>query len=105
MDVLLLALMGIVLLVQVVLLYTDRQARERHHLKCLALYAQMLEIRIPGPELRAADLSEVDFTAEQPPLQMPHSHVWSSQPIDADQTSQTYKCQVPYCARVHTVMR
>lgn len=97
---------GLVLFVAVVLFVTValglmyREARE-----AARTYERIRNLRVPGPEVRVADLSDVDFDAEQPPLQVPHVHIWSSQPVDADQTSQTYKCQVPHCGRVHTVMR
>jgi hypothetical protein len=38
-------------------------------------------------------------------VQGPHDHVFGSVPMTADTSSQTFKCQVPYCDRVQTQVR
>lgn len=56
-------------------------------------------------EVEALRASVVDYGAEQPTTQMPHSHVWSAQAKFEDANSRTYACQVPYCTRVQTIAR
>jgi heme/copper-type cytochrome/quinol oxidase subunit 2 len=90
------ALVVVLIVVQVWLMLLDRRHRERT--------ARRIEsIRIAGPEVRVADLDAIDWDATAPPMEVPHAHRWSQNPEQVDATSRTFRCQYPYCSRVHTV--
>lgn len=97
-DVALFAALVALIALQIGLMLLDRRHRER-------TVERIESIRIAGPEVRVADLSAVDFDVPQPVTQVPHEHIWAAQPAHQDATSRTYRCQLPRCPRIHTVMR
>lgn len=53
----------------------------------------------------AAEAAGIDFGAMPALGPPPHNHVWPAegQWFQQDETSRSYRCQVPRCQRVHTV--